>query len=134
MCTGRYEFIIPVSFFGVFRALPMQEDKGKRRSSLLGCLIRSIVLKSDNNDALSKLLQMGTMAEYHGRILQLWEKPSLEPVSPRPVLRTKNNQAVDNNVGDQEDPNVNDKQEVKKADDQKIENVKDEEGKNVEDQ
>ncbi|GJU94856.1 hypothetical protein Tco_1319612 [Tanacetum coccineum] len=91
-------------------------------------------MKSDNNDALSKLLKMGTMAEYHGRILQLWEKPSLEPVSPRPVLRTKNNQAVDNNVGDQEDPNVNDKQEVKKADDQKIENVKDEEGKNVEDQ
>ncbi|GJR42585.1 hypothetical protein Tco_1310688 [Tanacetum coccineum] len=46
----------------------------------------------------------------------------------------KNNQAVDNNIGDQEDSNVNDKQEVKKADDQEIENVKDEEGKNVEDQ
>ncbi|GKB89024.1 hypothetical protein Tco_0961296 [Tanacetum coccineum] len=44
----------------------------------------------------------------------------------------ENNQAVDNNVGDQEDPNVNDKQEVKKA--EEIENVKDEEGKNVEDQ
>ncbi|GJV25834.1 hypothetical protein Tco_1378529 [Tanacetum coccineum] len=46
----------------------------------------------------------------------------------------KNNQAVDNNFGDQEDPNVNDKQEVKKADDQEIKNVKDEESKNVEDQ
>nr|GEW33983.1 putative reverse transcriptase domain-containing protein [Tanacetum cinerariifolium] len=30
----------------------------------------------------------------------------------------ENNQAVDTNVGDQEDPNVKDKQEVKKADDQ----------------
>ncbi|GJT80675.1 hypothetical protein Tco_1055017, partial [Tanacetum coccineum] len=42
--------------------------------------------------------------------------------------------AVNNNVGDQEDPNVNDKQEVKKADDQEIKNVKDKEGKNVKDQ
>ncbi|GKA85439.1 hypothetical protein Tco_0807093, partial [Tanacetum coccineum] len=41
----------------------------------------------------------------------------------------ENNQAVNNNVGDQEDPNVNDKQEVKKADDQDIKSVKDEEGK-----
>ncbi|GJX00166.1 hypothetical protein Tco_0184079 [Tanacetum coccineum] len=49
-------------------------------------------------------------------------------------FKDENNQAVDNNVGDQENPNVNDKQEVKKADDQDIENVKDEEGKNVEDQ
>nr|GFC21084.1 hypothetical protein [Tanacetum cinerariifolium] len=46
----------------------------------------------------------------------------------------ENNIAIDNNVGDQEDPNVNDKQEVKKVDDQEIENVKDEEGKNVEDE
>ncbi|GJY10280.1 hypothetical protein Tco_0378465 [Tanacetum coccineum] len=44
-----------------------------------------------------------------------------------------NNQAVDTNVGDQEDPDVKDKQEVKKADDL-IENIKDEEGKNDEDQ
>ncbi|GJV61747.1 hypothetical protein Tco_1467847 [Tanacetum coccineum] len=50
------------------------------------------------------------------------------------VHEEENNQAVDNNVGDQEDPNVNDKQEVKKTDDQEIKNVKDEEGKNVEDQ
>ncbi|GKA59643.1 hypothetical protein Tco_0758956 [Tanacetum coccineum] len=46
----------------------------------------------------------------------------------------KNNQAVDNNVRNQEDPNVNDKQEVKKVDDQEIENVKDEEGNNAQDQ
>ncbi|GKD76728.1 hypothetical protein Tco_1339349, partial [Tanacetum coccineum] len=46
----------------------------------------------------------------------------------------ENNQAVDTNVGDQEDPDVKDKQEVKKVDDQVIENIKDEEGKNVEDQ
>nr|GEW88881.1 hypothetical protein [Tanacetum cinerariifolium] len=46
----------------------------------------------------------------------------------------ENYQAVDHNVGDQEDPNVSDKQEVKKADDQEIENVKDEEGENVENQ
>ncbi|GJY45584.1 hypothetical protein Tco_0434647 [Tanacetum coccineum] len=51
-----------------------------------------------------------------------------------PSSSEENNQAVDNNVGDQEDPNVNDKQEVKKTDDQEIKNVKDEEGKNVEDQ
>ncbi|GJV00288.1 hypothetical protein Tco_1329558 [Tanacetum coccineum] len=49
-------------------------------------------------------------------------------------FKNKNNQAVDDNVGDQKDPNLNDKQEVKKANDQEIENVKDEEGKNVEDQ
>ncbi|GKF57146.1 hypothetical protein Tco_0170683, partial [Tanacetum coccineum] len=46
----------------------------------------------------------------------------------------ENYKAVDNNVGDQEDPDVKDKQEVKKADDQEIKNIKDEEGKNVEDQ
>ncbi|GJV73122.1 hypothetical protein Tco_1493117 [Tanacetum coccineum] len=46
----------------------------------------------------------------------------------------ENNQAVDTNVGDQEDPAVKDKQEVKKVDDQEIENNKDEEGKNEEDQ
>ncbi|GJX87987.1 hypothetical protein Tco_0340001 [Tanacetum coccineum] len=62
-------------------------------------------------------------------ILQLWEKLSSEPVSPRLVLRT----VVDANVGDQEEPQVKDKQ-VKKADDQEIENIQDEEGKNVEDQ
>ncbi|GJY87828.1 hypothetical protein Tco_0502456 [Tanacetum coccineum] len=49
-------------------------------------------------------------------------------------FENENNQAVDNNVGDQEDSNMNDKQEVKKADDQEVENVKDEEGKNVKDQ
>ncbi|GJS53098.1 hypothetical protein Tco_0626460 [Tanacetum coccineum] len=49
-------------------------------------------------------------------------------------FENENNQAVDHNVGDQENPNVNDKQEVKKTDDQEIKNVKDEEGKNVEDQ
>ncbi|GJR59508.1 hypothetical protein Tco_1501670 [Tanacetum coccineum] len=46
----------------------------------------------------------------------------------------ENNQAVDANVGNQEEPKVKDKQEVKKADDQEIENIQDEEGKNVEDQ
>nr|GEY14949.1 hypothetical protein [Tanacetum cinerariifolium] len=46
----------------------------------------------------------------------------------------KNNQAIDTNVGDQEDPDVKDKQEVKNADDQEIKNVKDEERKNVQDQ
>nr|GEX02871.1 hypothetical protein [Tanacetum cinerariifolium] len=43
----------------------------------------------------------------------------------------KNNQAVDTNVGDQEDPDVKDKQDMKKDEDQKIENIQDEEGKNV---
>ncbi|GKC31384.1 hypothetical protein Tco_1038678, partial [Tanacetum coccineum] len=46
----------------------------------------------------------------------------------------ENNQAVDTNVGDQEDLDMKDKQEVKKANDQEIENIKDEEGKNAEDQ
>ncbi|GJT49873.1 putative reverse transcriptase domain-containing protein [Tanacetum coccineum] len=46
----------------------------------------------------------------------------------------ENNQAVDTNVGEQEDPDVKDKQEVKKADDQESKNIQDEEGKNVEDQ
>ncbi|GJV27582.1 hypothetical protein Tco_1384030 [Tanacetum coccineum] len=46
----------------------------------------------------------------------------------------ENNQAVDANVGDQEEPEVKNKQEVKKADDQEIENIQDEEGENVEDQ
>nr|GEU48379.1 hypothetical protein [Tanacetum cinerariifolium] len=46
----------------------------------------------------------------------------------------ENNQAVDTNVGDQEEPEVKDKQEVKKADDQEIKNIQDKEGKNVEDQ
>ncbi|GKD67880.1 hypothetical protein Tco_1321970 [Tanacetum coccineum] len=32
-------------------------------------------------------------------------------------FENENNQAVDHNVGDQENPNVNDKQEVKKTDD-----------------
>nr|GEU33691.1 hypothetical protein [Tanacetum cinerariifolium] len=44
----------------------------------------------------------------------------------------ENNQAVDTDVGDQENPDVKDKQEVKKADDQEIENIQNEEGKNVE--
>ncbi|GJZ57347.1 protein FAR1-related sequence 5 [Tanacetum coccineum] len=46
----------------------------------------------------------------------------------------KNNQAVDANVGDQEEPDVKDKQEVKKADDLEIKIIQDEEGKNAEDQ
>nr|GEY41094.1 hypothetical protein [Tanacetum cinerariifolium] len=49
-------------------------------------------------------------------------------------FKDENNQAVDANVGDQEDINMKDKQEVKKADDQEIENIKHEEGENVEDQ
>ncbi|GKD49921.1 hypothetical protein Tco_1278897 [Tanacetum coccineum] len=76
--------------------------------------------------------------------LQLWELLRSNPTTlgeaffiariTEARFENENNQAVDNIVGDQEDPNVNDKQEVKKADDQEIENVKDEEGKNVEDQ
>ncbi|GKD71538.1 hypothetical protein Tco_1325628 [Tanacetum coccineum] len=65
----------------------------------------------DAKDALFKLLQMGTVTEYESRILQLWEKPSLELESPRLVLREKN-PAVDTIVGDQEDPDVKGKQEA----------------------
>ncbi|GJR20475.1 hypothetical protein Tco_0969002 [Tanacetum coccineum] len=46
----------------------------------------------------------------------------------------ENNQAVDANVGDQEEPDVKDKQEVKKANDLEIKIIQDEEGKNAEDQ
>ncbi|GJY41854.1 hypothetical protein Tco_0429124 [Tanacetum coccineum] len=46
----------------------------------------------------------------------------------------ENNQAVDANVGDQEEPDMKDEQEVKKSDDQEIEIIQDAEGKNVEDQ
>nr|GEU95808.1 hypothetical protein [Tanacetum cinerariifolium] len=49
-------------------------------------------------------------------------------------FKDENNQAVDANVGNQEEPEVKDKQEVKKADDQEIQNIQYEEGKNVEDQ
>ncbi|GJR18130.1 hypothetical protein Tco_0966657 [Tanacetum coccineum] len=73
--------------------------------------------------------------------LQLWELLRSNPTTLGEAFfisritgarfEDKYNKAVDNNVGDQENPNVNDKQEVKKADDQKIENIKDEEGKNV---
>ncbi|GKD75853.1 hypothetical protein Tco_1334135 [Tanacetum coccineum] len=120
----------------------------------------------DAEYTLSKLLQMGTVAEYHSEfeilnnrvtgisenLLKLFYISGVKPALQCALLRSnpttlgeaffiariteacfedENNQAVDNNVCDQEDPN---KQEVKKADDQEIESVKDEEGKNVEDQ
>nr|GEV11598.1 retrotransposon Gag protein [Tanacetum cinerariifolium] len=120
-------------------------------------------------DTLSKILQMGTVAEYQNKFEMLIIRVTgifkfllksfyisglklalqIELVRTRPTtlveafslalitethFEDENNQAVDNNVGDQEDTNVNDKQEVKKADDQEIKNVKDKESENVEDQ
>ncbi|GJW90029.1 hypothetical protein Tco_0167582 [Tanacetum coccineum] len=52
----------------------------------------------------------------------------------RGSFENENNQAIDANVGNQEEPKVKDKQEVKKANDQEIENIHDEEGTNVKDQ
>ncbi|GJV03209.1 hypothetical protein Tco_1336778 [Tanacetum coccineum] len=110
-----------------------------------------------DRDTLSKLWQMGTVAEYQNefeilinRLLGIPESlrksfyiSELKPALQCALLRARitearfedeNNQAVDTNVGDQEDLDMKDKQEVKKADDQEIENIKDEEGKNAEDQ
>ncbi|GKD36396.1 hypothetical protein Tco_1251905 [Tanacetum coccineum] len=82
---------------------------------------------SSDRDALAKFLQMGTVAEYQREAFSLARITEAR-------FKDENNRAVDNNVGDQEDPNVNDKQDVKKGGNQVIENVKDKEGKNVEDQ
>ncbi|GJW20640.1 hypothetical protein Tco_0031262 [Tanacetum coccineum] len=89
----------------------------------------------DTEDAISKLLQMDMEAEYRNEVrpTTLGESFSLARITEA-YFEDENYKAVDNNVGDQEDPNVKDKQEVKKADAQEIKNVKDEEGKNVEDQ
>ncbi|GKD76681.1 hypothetical protein Tco_1339302 [Tanacetum coccineum] len=103
-----------------------------------------------DRDALSKLLQMdeafslARAAEARFTNQQLWELLRSYPLTLGEAFfraritevrfKDENNQAVDTNVGDQEDPAVKDKQEVKKADDQVIENNKDEEGKNEEDQ
>ncbi|GKA27088.1 hypothetical protein Tco_0713256 [Tanacetum coccineum] len=109
-------------------------------------------MASDGSDpeaeyALSKLLQMGTVAEYqnetqHQRHPQLCILLRSYPLTlgeaffrariTEARFEDENNQAVDTNVGDQEDPDVKDKQEVKKAD-YLIENIKDKEGKNVKD-
>ncbi|GKA72683.1 hypothetical protein Tco_0778899 [Tanacetum coccineum] len=119
-------------------------------------MLRFMASDGSDQDArytLSKLLQRGTVAEYESeflmlikrvmeisesllksRILQLWEKHFPADLIIEAHFLDKNNQAVDNNVRNQEDPNVNDKQEVKKVDDQEIENVKDEEGNNAQDQ
>ncbi|GJR60865.1 hypothetical protein Tco_1503027 [Tanacetum coccineum] len=69
-----------------------------------------------------------------GLILQLWEKPFFRARIIEARFEDENNQAVDANVGDQEEPKVKDKQEVKNANNQEIENIQDEEDKNVEDQ
>ncbi|GJY17546.1 hypothetical protein Tco_0389037, partial [Tanacetum coccineum] len=113
-------------------------------------------MAADDNDqnakyALSKLLQMGTMAEYQNEFEMLIKRVTI----PESLLKSypstlgeaffrdritkarfedENNQPVDANVGDQEEPEVKDKQEVKNANNQEIENIQDEEGKNVEDQ
>nr|GEX39512.1 integrase, catalytic region, zinc finger, CCHC-type, peptidase aspartic, catalytic [Tanacetum cinerariifolium] len=79
--------------------------------------------EQDARYALSKLLQMGTVAEY--------EKSFFRSRIIDARFKDENNQAVDTNIGDTA---VKDKQEVKKADDQEIKNIKDEEGKIVEDQ
>nr|GEV07513.1 UDP-glycosyltransferase 85C2-like [Tanacetum cinerariifolium] len=133
-------------------------------------LILNFVTEADDNDqnaeyALSKLLQMGTVAEYQNESnpktldeafslalaaearftdLQLLEflrsypstlgDPFFRAHITEACFENENNQAIDANVGDQEEPEVKDKQEVKKVDDQEIENIQDEEGKNVEDQ
>ncbi|GJS15698.1 hypothetical protein Tco_0410170 [Tanacetum coccineum] len=97
-----------------------------------------------NPTTLDKAFLLARATEARFTDLQLWELLRSNPTTlgeaffiariTEARFENENNQAVDNIVGDQEDPNVNDKQEVKKADDQEIENVKDEEGKNVEDQ
>ncbi|GJX03734.1 hypothetical protein Tco_0189650 [Tanacetum coccineum] len=102
----------------------------------------------DVEDALSKLLQMGTVAEYESKST-LHEPTNFGIFEVKPStlgeaffraritvarFEDEKNQAVDTIVGDQEDPDVKGKQEVKKADDRDIENIKDEKDKNVEDQ
>ncbi|GKB57196.1 hypothetical protein Tco_0913382, partial [Tanacetum coccineum] len=97
-----------------------------------------------NPTTLGEAFSLALATEARFTDLQLWELLRSNPTTlgeaffiariTEARFENENNQAVDNIVGDQEDPNVNDEQEVKKADDQEIENVKDEEGKNVEDQ
>ncbi|GJT03942.1 hypothetical protein Tco_0838404 [Tanacetum coccineum] len=95
-----------------------------------------------NPKTLEEAFSLALAAEARFTNQQLWELLRSYPLtSGESVFRARiteahfedeNNQAVDTNVGDQEDPNVKEKQEVKKADDL-IKNIKDEEGKNVED-
>ncbi|GJR61324.1 hypothetical protein Tco_0998443 [Tanacetum coccineum] len=110
-------------------------------------------MASDDSDpnveyALSKLLQMGTVAEYQNEFKML-----IKRVKPQNVRRSfflnpgsrstlhepitlGNVEVLSSNFGRsllQSPPYMKDKQEVKKADDL-IENIKDEEGKNDEDQ
>nr|GEW52025.1 protein kinase, catalytic domain-containing protein [Tanacetum cinerariifolium] len=111
----------------------------------------------DVKDALSKLLQMGTMTEYENEAfslaramkarftnLQILEFLRSNPSTLREAFfiaritearfENENSQVVDTIVGDQEDPDMKDKQKVKMANVREIENIKDEEGKNVKDQ
>nr|GEZ81703.1 hypothetical protein [Tanacetum cinerariifolium] len=96
-------------------------------------------MASDGSDqdaryTLSKLLQRGTPVQRSTlHELTLGEAFFKDRIIEA-RFKDKNNQAVDTNVGDQEDLDVNDKQEVKKTDDHDIKNIKDEEGENVEDQ
>ncbi|GJR91780.1 hypothetical protein Tco_0215791 [Tanacetum coccineum] len=101
-------------------------------------------LLRSNPTTLGEAFSLARAAEAHFTNLQLLELLRSNPTTLGEAFfrawitegrfEDEINQAVDNNIRNQEDSNVNDKQEVKKADDQKIENVKDEEGKNVEDQ
>nr|GFA23897.1 retrotransposon-related protein [Tanacetum cinerariifolium] len=80
----------------------------------------------DTEDALSKLRQMGTMAEYE-------REAFFRARITEAYFKDENNQEVDTIVCDKEDHDIKDEQ-VKKVDDREIENIKDKEGKNVEDQ
>ncbi|GKC29834.1 hypothetical protein Tco_1037128 [Tanacetum coccineum] len=102
------------------------------------------LLFRSNPKTLDEAFSLALAAEAHFTDLQLLEFLSSYPSTlgeaffrariTESRLEDENNQAVDANVGDQEEPEVKDKQEVKKADDQEIKNIQDEEGKNVEDQ
>ncbi|GJV80099.1 hypothetical protein Tco_1515969, partial [Tanacetum coccineum] len=101
-------------------------------------------LLRSNPTTLDEAFSLARAAETRFTNQQLWELLRSYPLTLGEAFfraciiearfEDENNQAVDTNVGDQEDPAVKDKQEVKKVDDQEIENNKDEEGKNEEDQ
>ncbi|GKB07197.1 hypothetical protein Tco_0835481 [Tanacetum coccineum] len=114
--------------------------------SLLTCFYTSglkpalqCALLRSNPTTLDEALSLARAAEARFTNQQLWELLRSYPLTLGEAFfsaciiedrfKDKNNQAVDTNVGDQEDLNVKDKQEVKKADDQEIENIKDEKGR-----
>ncbi|GJS63851.1 hypothetical protein Tco_0678415 [Tanacetum coccineum] len=126
----------------------------KRVTGILESLLKSFyifelkpvlqyALLRSNPTTVDEVFLLARAAETRFTNQQLWELLRSYPLTlgeaffraliTEARFEDENNQAVDTNVGDQEDPDVKDKQEVKKVDDL-IENIKDEEGKNDEDQ